>query len=304
MVELSPPYFAASSSKVLEVQLRAEPLLRLKSSRRLPPTIPTLTRPCKASKKVAKTYFVGIIPSPSRAKNKGSTGETLQSPELDEQSVIEKRIAYRAGRANRFLFGRAFPALRDEAILPRWHGETEAGPSLGRPTLSSLRRKRTVDFDRSREDEGQKALAPWRPADHCRKMDHPGNVALSRVQPQSPETKSMPVTRRKTVTLQELETIETRAAGKKRAEKLLHRLRSSNRRNSVQPIPLSDFQERIRKAGEARRAKWRPTAIEDGTESAHSISPSSPRCLFGGSSSSLDLSPTSPANSQGSRKIL
>ena len=304
MVELSPPYVATQSSRVFEVQLQSEPLVRVKSKKRLPPTIPTLPRPCKTNKKIAKTYFVGIIPAPGKSKGSSLKGVVQEAApaSAEEQTDIEKRIAYRAGRATRFLFGKAFPALADEAILPRWHGESDSGPSLSKPTLSSLRRKRTVDFDRDlRESESQKALAPWRPADHSRKIDHPGNVALSRVQNPNGtgEIKPQLLNRRKTVTAQELQSIETRAAGRKRAARLVAKVRSTNRRNSVEPIPLAEFQERIRKAGEAHRAN--PPAIEDDDDSLGGLgspSPSpSPRLFAGGSSSGVD-SPTS----QGSPK--
>ena len=187
MVELSPPYFAANSSKVLRVQLRVEPPVRSPSKRKLPPTIPTISRPCRPRQgrtgKISKTYFVGIL-APPRSKSKISSKEAareLQSASAHEQTKAEQRICFREGRANRFLFDRAFPALTNEAILPGWQWEKEEGPTLVKPTLSSLRRKRTMDLDRlDRDSESSpKSLAPWKPADNSRKIDHPGNVALS-----------------------------------------------------------------------------------------------------------------------------
>ncbi|OLP82325.1 hypothetical protein AK812_SmicGene37025 [Symbiodinium microadriaticum] len=228
MVELSPPYFAANSSNVLRVQLRVDPPLRSPSKRKLPPTIPTVSRPSRPrqgrTSKISKTYFVGIF-APPRSKSKSSSKEAsqeLQSPFVHEQTKAEQRICFREGRANRFLFDRAFPALTNEAILPGWQSEKEDGPTLVKPTLSSLRRKRTMDLDRlDRDSESSpKSLAPWKPADNSRRIDHPGNVALSRVRVQSAgETKPHHINRRKTLTAQQLETFETRAAGRERAER-------------------------------------------------------------------------------------
>mmetsp|Transcript_112402 Transcript_112402/g.157589 ORF Transcript_112402/g.157589 Transcript_112402/m.157589 type:complete len:292 (+) Transcript_112402:37-912(+) len=290
MVELSPPYFAANSSKVLRVQLRVEPPVRSPSKRKLPPTIPTISRPCRPRQgrtgKISKTYFVGIL-APPRSKSKISSKEAareLQSASAHEQTKAEQRICFREGRANRFLFDRAFPALTNEAILPGWQWEKEEGPTLVKPTLSSLRRKRTMDLDRlDRDSESSpKSLAPWKPADNSRKIDHPGNVALSRVRARSAGETKPHINRRKTLTAQQLETFETRAAGRERAERLLERIRN---RNAAAQLSRS-FQERIR--AEARRA-GRAGRAGRGQESEATSSPGSPASPA--SPRSLDMTP-------------
>ena len=58
-----------------------------------------------------------------------------------------------------------------------------------------------------------------------------------------------------------------REAGRKRAEELSERVLSSVRRNSTQSISLAEFNDRIKKAGEANRAKNSPELEDERTDS-------------------------------------
>lgn len=277
MVEFSPAYSisGAEASKLIEVRLRSE-TSTVKRRRLPPPTIPTLPLRRTSPKRAAKTYFVSIFQatdSPrksSHAKSPPKPTDNLQT--CAESAEIESRIAYRTERATRFASDRAFPVLTTNHILPEWSSEEPESPkppSLNKPTLVFLRRKKTVELDKVDKDETERPAKPkpWRPSAGPKPPEHPVYMS-SGPSPRAPKTIIRPRgDRRKSLTKVELETHEKREAGRKRAEELSERVLSSVRRNSTQSISLAEFNDRIKKAGEANRAKNSPELEDERTDS-------------------------------------
>lgn len=297
MVEFSPAYSidGAEASKLIEVRLQPE-TSPVKRKRLLPPTIPTLPLRRTSPKRVVKTYFVGII-QPDSPRKSGRAKSTPQKPDrqkmvettCDEAAEIENRIAYRTERASRYASDRAFPVLTSNHILPQWSSESvpdspkesskesskegKESPkspkspnspktSLGKPTLVFLRRKKTVELDKVDREK----VKPWRPSAGPKPPENPVYMS-SGPSPRAPKIIPRPRgDRRKSLTTLELATHEKREAGRKRAEELNERVLSSVRRNSTQSVSLAEFNDRIRKAGEASRAKNQP-GFEDEEES-------------------------------------
>ena len=277
MVEFSPAYsISGADASLFEVRLGSEssPVKRKKV---LPPTIPTLPLRRTSPKRVAKTYFVGIFQSTDprrfgRAKSPPQKTDTSDTQTCDEGAEIEHRIAYRTERASRYASDRAFPVLTSRDILPQWcdsesvkenkdkeNKETkenkEQSNTLAKPTLVFLRRKRTVELEKVEK------VKPWRPSGG-KAPDNPKYISAG-PGPAAPKTAPQPRNdRRKSLTKLELETHDKREAGRKRAEELNERVLSSVRRNSTQSVSLAEFNDRIRKAGEASRAKNQPE-LED-----------------------------------------
>ena len=258
---------SAETSQLFEVQLQPEVRdTSVKSNRVLPPTIPTLPLRRAGPRRVAKTYYVGVIQSPRKAHSKNprapESSEQHMSQTCEEAAEIENRIAYRAERANRYASDRAFPVLTTSEILPEWQGQCETPEaSLAKPTLVFLRRKKTVELDKV-EKVDQKERKPWRPSAGRRAPEHPAYMSSA----ESPQTARTPKRaksdRRKSLTVKELETLNKREAGRKRASELTERVLSNVRRNSTQSISLAEFHDKIRKAGEASRAKDHPELEE------------------------------------------
>lgn len=286
MVEFSPAYsIDGAASKLIEVRLQQTSPVKRK--RLLPPTIPTLPLRRTSPKRVVKTYFVGIIqpdsPRKGGAKSAHQKPDTQKKSETtcDEAAEIENRIAYRTERASRYASDRAFPVLTSNHILPQWSSESvpdspkesskesskegKESPkspkspktSLGKPTLVFLRRKRTVELDKVDNVDREK-VKPWRPSAGPKPPENPVYMS-SGPSPRAPKIIPRPRgDRRKSLTTLELATHEKREAGRKRAEELNERVLSSVRRNSTQSVSLAEFNDRIRKAGEASRGKNKP----------------------------------------------
>eukprot|EP00438_Fugacium_kawagutii_P014908 Skav226528 [mRNA] locus=scaffold1773:262916:263872:- [translate_table: standard] len=296
MVEFSPAYsIDGADSKLIEVRLRQE-TSPVRRKRLLPPTIPTLPLRRTSPKRVVKTYFVGIIQPTGPGKsgrartNPQKAVESTQCTQTCEESAeIENRIAYRTERASRYASQGAFPVLASKEIMPEWCGESppespksskespksakspDSPPSsLGKPTLVFLRRKKTVELDKeSSESSGKKSAKPWKAGS---KAPAPHPVYMSSApSPRAPKNLPRPrEDRRKSLTTLEFESFQKREQGRKKAEELNERVLSSVRRNSTQSVSLAEFNEKIRKAGEASRAKNFPE-LEDESQNEENV---------------------------------
>ncbi|CAK8991949.1 unnamed protein product [Durusdinium trenchii] len=272
MVEFSPAYCGGTdASKLFEVRLQSEASIRDnngRTKRLLPPTIPTLPLRRTSPRRVVKTYFVGVFQSSEPKKTRGTKkviegSEEQRDNTCEETAEIEHRIAYRAERASRYASDRAFPVLTSNDILPEWQGQSETPKGISKPTLVFLRRKKTVELDKVGD---KKERTPWRPSAGRKAPEHPAYMS-SAPGPQTARAPKRPVAdRRKSLTTKELETHDKREAGRKRASELNERVLSNVRRNSTQSVSLAEFHDKIRKAGEASRAKDEPPEIEDETE--------------------------------------
>eukprot|EP00440_Ansanella_granifera_P028846 gb/GFBE01031331.1/.p1 GENE.gb/GFBE01031331.1/~~gb/GFBE01031331.1/.p1 ORF type:complete len:316 (+),score=62.15 gb/GFBE01031331.1/:1-948(+) len=250
-----------------------------RSGPRQAPTFPSSPwKPRKLRReKPVKTYVVTVMPPFTDKADKVQTtapesesGRSLDTSKAEEGDA-EQRIAFRSERAQRFRVERAFPVLTSPELLPEFETGSESeqdSPSLTKPTVVALRRVRENSRDRQSR-KVQPTMPAWKPTavagvhefrkapplifssteeDLQQLPTEKVEEQVSFVKPRVVQPKLTP--RHSLMTIQEQESAEKRAKGRRAVTQLDQRLRA---RVSLKQPTAADFEEKIRQAGEKRR---------------------------------------------------